>query len=225
MIGQICRYTDSFVKAKKLVEDGEIGELFFVESEYAHDYSKIGGVGGWRVTPERHPIIGGGCHAVDLLRWIAGNPTEVTAYANNKVLTDWPIMDCTVGLLKFPNNVIGKVMTSVGCKRNYTMRTVLYGTQGTIVVDNTSNTLSVFKESFRGEDSYCDASQQTVEMKIPVRVNNHNTAAEIGDFCRCILEGTPVPTDGIEGAATISACLAIVESAKTGERVSINYEA
>ena len=25
---------------QKMVEDGEIGELFFVESEYAHDYSK-----------------------------------------------------------------------------------------------------------------------------------------------------------------------------------------
>lgn len=224
MIGQVCRYTDAFVKAKKMVEEGEIGELFFVESEYAHDYSKIGGIGNWRVTPERHPIIGGGCHAVDLLRWIAGNPTEVTAYANNKVLTDWPINDCTVAIMKFPNNVIGKVMTSVGCKRKYTMRTVLYGTKGTIVVDNTSPTFTIYKEEFRGEDTYCGAEQQRVEIRIPVGVNNHNTQAEIGDFCQCLLDGRPVPTPGEEGATTVAACLAIVEAAKTDKKIKISYD-
>ena len=35
MVGQICRYTPGFVEAKKLIDRGEIGELFFVETEYA----------------------------------------------------------------------------------------------------------------------------------------------------------------------------------------------
>ena len=81
MIGQVCRYTDAFVMAKQLIDSGRIGELYFVESEYAHDYSKKPGYNGWRVCPEREGFIGGGCHAVDLLRWIAGNPTEVYAHA------------------------------------------------------------------------------------------------------------------------------------------------
>lgn len=223
MVGQIGRYTPSFKKAKELIDAGEIGELFFVESEYAHDYSKIPGMGGWRVTPEREPVIGGGCHAVDLLRWIAGNPTEAFAYANTKVLTDWPIFDCTIAVLKFPNNVVGKVMTSTGCKRRYTMRTVLYGTEGTIIVDNTSDTLSLFKDVFRGDEMMSGYYQKEIEMKIPVEVNNHNTMGEIGDFCQCLLENRPVTTDGREGAGTVAACLAIVESAKSGEKVEIQY--
>ena len=59
----------------------------------------------------------------------------------NKMLQDWPIDDCVISVMKFPNNVIGKVFTSIGCKRDYTMRTVLYGTEGTIIVDNTSPTI------------------------------------------------------------------------------------
>jgi predicted dehydrogenase len=51
MIGQICRYTPGFVAAKCLIEQGVIGELFFVESEYAHDYS--------RSSDRRPPTIGG----------------------------------------------------------------------------------------------------------------------------------------------------------------------
>ena len=136
MIGQVCRCAPGFVKAKEIVDSGLIGELYFVESEYAHDYSLSRGVDDWRVDKDREPIIGGACHAIDLLRWIAGDPTETTAYSNHKMLPDWPVPDTTIAILKFPNNVIGKIFTSIGCKRNYTMRTVLYGTKGTIIVDN-----------------------------------------------------------------------------------------
>ena len=223
MVGQIGRYTPAFKKAKEIIDSGEIGELIFVESEYAHDYSKIGGQGGWRVTPERHPIIGGGCHAVDLIRMLAGNPIEVFAYATNKVLLDWPINDTTVGIMKFPNGVIGKVFNSHGCKRRYTMRTVVYGTKGTLIFDNSDPWISIYRDEFRGEDSYWGSAQQNVEMRVRVTVNNHNTKDEIGDFCTCLLEGRPVTTDGVEGASTAAVCLAIVESAATGEKVTVDY--
>jgi len=223
MVGQIGRYTPAFVKAKEIFESGEIGELMFIESEYAHDYSKLGGAGGWRVTPERHPILGGGCHAIDLIRMIAGNPEEVFAYANNKVLVDWPINDTTVAVMKFPNGAIGKVFNSHGCKRKYTMRTVVQGTKGTLIFDNSRPWISVYKEEFRGEESYLGAEQRTIEMKIGLRVNNHNTEGEIGDFCKCILENRPVTTDGVEGASTVAVGLAIVESVESGLPVKVDY--
>ncbi len=223
MVGQIGRYTPGFITAKQMVDNGEIGDLFFIESEYAHDYSHIGGEGGWRVTPERHPVIGGGCHAMDLLRMIAGDPTDAFAFANNKVLTSWPISDCTVGVLKFPNDVIGKIMTSIGCKRAYTMRTVIYGTKGTIIVDNQSPTLSLFLEKFTDLEEFQNRTQMGIEMKIPIAINNHNFRAEVQDFCACIAEGRPVTTDGVQGASTVAACEAVVKSAQTEEKVSISY--
>ena len=39
MVGQVVRYNNNFRNAKRLVDEGAIGELAFVESEYAHDYS------------------------------------------------------------------------------------------------------------------------------------------------------------------------------------------
>ncbi len=223
MVGQVGRYTPAFIKAKQLLEEGAIGKLFFIESEYAHDYSAIGGAGGWRVTPEREPIIGGGCHAVDLIRMIAGNPSEVFAYANNMSLVDWPIHDCSVAIMKFDNGVIGKVMTSTGCKRRYTMRSVLYGTEGTIVFDNRSECITLFKEKFTDAPYFTDREQQNIGLTIPVQINNHNVAGEIRDFCKSILEGKPVVTSGVEGASTVSVCLAIVESFKTEQKVKVDY--
>ncbi|MBE6550843.1 MAG: Gfo/Idh/MocA family oxidoreductase [Ruminococcaceae bacterium] len=221
MIGQVCRKAPGFVLAKKLIEDGEIGELFFVESEYAHDYSRIPGVGNWRIDPVhlRHPIIGGGCHAIDLLRWLAGNPSEVYAYSNRKMLKDWPVDDCTVAIMKFPNEVVGKVFTSVGCKRTYTMRTVLYGSTGTIITDNTSEKITLMQEVV---DENGKASIKTTEL--PVDVNNHNVTAEIKELTEAILGRAPLITDGKEGASTVAVGCAIVESAATGKPVCPSYD-
>jgi len=223
MVGQVGRYTPGFLEAKKLLNEGAIGELFMIESEYAHDYSAIGGEGGWRVCPEREPVIGGGCHAVDLVRMIAGDPIEVFAYANNKSLKDWPIHDCTTAVMKLPNGVIGRIMTSTGCKRQYTMRSTLYGTKGTIIFDNTTPTISLFKEKFTDDETFHDKEQQLIEIKIPVEVNNHNVTGEVSDFCNAIFEGRDVITDGKEGASTVSVCLSIVESFKTGNKVKVDY--
>ena len=223
MIGQVCRLTPAFVLAKHIVDSGDIGELFFVESEYAHDYSTM--PFHWRNDPvdKRHPVSGGGCHAVDLLRWIAGNPTEAYGYTNKKVLVDWPCDDSAIAVLKFPNNVMGKVFVSTGCKRNYTMRTCIYGTKGTIICDNTSNTLSVFFENFEGKGTLYGSSMKNIEMKIPVTINNHNIRTEVFEFCDIVLNDKEVTIKGEEGASTIAVCEAIIKSAETGVPEKIEY--
>jgi len=120
--------------------------------------------------------------------------------------------------------VIGKVFNSHGCKRAYTMRTVVQGTKGTLIFDNTNPWISVFKEELRGDDMFLNTRQQTVEMRVQLSLNNHNVEGEIADFCRCITEGKPVTTDGVEGASTVAVGLAIVESVEKGLPVKVDYE-
>ena len=214
MVGQICRFTPAFEKAKELIESGIIGELYFVESEYAHDYMKL--CDDWRADPNRHGVIGGGCHAVDLLRWLAGDPQEVFAYGTHKLLPQVPYDDATIAIMKFGDNLAGKVFVSTGCKRDYTMRTVIYGTKGTIICDNTSPTMTLFTV----DDDQVTKEAQTIE----IEVNNHNAAREFEVFADAILNNKSVVTDAREGAKTVAVCLAIVEAAKTGKIIKPNYE-
>ena len=209
MVGQIGRYTPGFLKARELIAQGEIGDLFFVESEYAHNYENVRGVNDWRVDPLRHGFLGGGCHAVDLLRWIAGNPVEVMAYSNHKNLLDWPTDDTLISILRFPNDVLGKVFVSTGCRREYTMRSVFYGTKGTIITDNSNPSMTLF----HGTDF-------TEPVSVPVNLASHNTLQEFRVFADALLAGEPVPTDAREGARTVSACLACIEAARTGRAVT-----
>ncbi len=213
MVGQICRFTPAFEKAKEIIESGIIGELYFVESEYAHDYMKL--CDDWRADPNRHGVIGGGCHAIDLLRWLAGDPVEVFAYGTHRLLPMVSYDDATIAVMKFSENLAGKVFVSTGCKRDYTMRTVIYGTKGTLICDNTSPTMTLFTTDEEGV---------TKEPQIiDIEVNNHNAAREFEVFADAILNDRQVVTDAREGAKTVAVCLAIVESAKTGKPVNPDY--
>lgn len=213
MVGQICRFTPSFEKTKELISSGVIGEVYFIESEYAHDYMTL--VDTWRADPKRHGVIGGGCHAVDLIRWLVGDPKEVFAYGTHKLLPTVEYDDATVAIMKFDENVMGKVFVSTGCKRDYTMRTVVYGTKGTIICDNTSPEITLFTTDENG-------TTQPAE-KIPVEVNNHNAVKEFEVFADAILNNKEIMTDAREGAKTVEVCLSIVESSKTGVPVKPNY--
>ena len=220
MVGQICRFTPAFVKAKELVDAGRIGELYFVESEYAHDYHKMfeGELLNWRAHPARHGVIGGGCHAVDLLRWIVGrDPVEVFGYGTHKMLPKVPYDDATIAVMKFPDEVMGKVFVSTGCKRNYTMRTVLYGTRGTLIFDNKSPTMQLFEMN---EDGHGAGTPKELE----VTLADHNAVAEFASFGRALTEDAPIETGVLEGAKTVAACIAIVESTKSGKPVAPNYD-
>ena len=214
MVGQICRFTPAFEKAKEIIQSGKIGEVYFIESEYAHDYMKL--VDTWRADPLRHGVIGGGCHAVDLIRWLVGDPKEVFAYGMHKLLPQVSYDDATIAIMKFDENVAGKVFVSTGCKRDYTMRTCVYGTKGTIICDNTSPTMTLF---VAGEDGVTKDPEI-----IDIDVNNHNAVKEFDVFADAILNDKPVLTDAREGAKTVEVCLSIVESSKTGRIVYPNYD-
>ena len=219
MTGQVCRKSPGFIKAKEIVDSGEIGELFYVESEYAHDYQFYTPV--WRKDPVnlRYSIIGGGCHALDLLRWIAGNPTKVSALSNRKVLTDWPVDDCTIAIMQFPNNVVGKVFCGIGVKRDYTMRTCLYGTKGTVICDNRTPYITLYRHAVTDNNKHLYPAEQ-----VPVEVKDHNVTDEIYDMCQAILNDAPIECDAIEGSNTVAVGMAcVISAAKGGDMVEPPY--
>ena len=219
MVGQISRFTPAFVKAKELVDEGAIGEIFYVESEYAHDYEKmyLENENHWRCAHERNGVIGGGCHAVDLLRWFAGDPTEVFSYSTHKMLPMVSYADTTISVLKFPNDVCGKVFVSIGCKRPYTMRTLIYGTKGTIICDNKSETM----ELYRVKDG--EISVDNTPEIIKVDIASHNSNDEFREFARVINDNPSEYMDALHGAKTAEVCLAITESSERGIPIKPNY--
>ena len=67
-------------------------------------------------------------------------------------------------------------------------------------------------------------SNHTIEHKVRVSLNDHNGQAEQRAFVDSILNETPILMTAREGAKTVAACCAVVESVKTGQAVKIEYD-
>ena len=81
------------------------------------------------------PIIGGACHPLDLMRWIAGEIVEVSAFGANRNLPAAPWCDTVIASLKFASGALGKCLVSCGAKIPYAMNFGYYGTKGSVLND------------------------------------------------------------------------------------------
>lgn len=203
MIGQSYRWRQPFHAAQAAVAAGEIGEVFYVESQYWNNLEGVGGVGNWRNDPKiRHPFIGG-VHALDLCRFIAGDITRVSAIANHMAFPEQPTDDCITAHLVFASGAIGRALVSSGCKRKIATTLHIYGTQGTIDHDRIVRAAGKPKSEWDFEE-------------LPQPELPESITGESADFIRCILEDTTPPVDVSDNLQTMAACFAVVESAARG---------
>src|SRR5215831_3949808 len=119
-VGNVSRFVPQFRLIKQFVEEGRLGELFFVESDYVHDMRRVYRRTPWRIDAV-HPQYawpGGGVHPMDLVRWVAGDVAEITLYQNKCASApEFPLPDNCISILKFANGCHGKVWETSGIRR------------------------------------------------------------------------------------------------------------
>jgi predicted dehydrogenase len=212
MIGHIVRFTPIFKTIKRLVDEGELGEIFYVGTDYQHDYAKIGG---WRFDPKlaRHVFLGGGCHAVDLMRWFLKDISTVTAVANRKALLQSPTDDCIVACYTTVENQLGRVFVSSGCHRPYNIGLEVYGTRGTVLATNVDTEARLWLEKVEGLGRKW--------MTVPTWIDNHPAYTQLEHFINCIEHDQTPLIDGREGMQTVRAALAAIHASHAPEKVAV----
>ena len=133
-VGHVLRFDEYFQGVKKIISDGILGDIFYVECDYIHDLRYQAELEAWKLTDEI-PVLGGGCHPIDLLRWYAGDIAEVASFSNKIAFQAMKHDSSMVTILKFKSGCIGKVTSLYGCVSQMPERYNLnvYGTKGTIV--------------------------------------------------------------------------------------------
>ncbi len=204
MVGQVLRFNPHFQMLKKLCDDGHFGEIFYLEGDYIHDLRYQQFMEPWKVNQEI-PIVGGGVHPLDLLRWFAGDIVSVKAEQNHIAYTEMKIPTTQTALFTFASGAIAKVTTLYGPigKMAKLYNVSVYGTKGSMV-----------------RDSLClDGMVDSVE--IPYDYSGHPYSPQVTHFAECILNDTPTVCPAEDGAKSAQACLLAYEAAKTGETIRI----
>lgn len=216
-VDQVLRFYPYYQSIKEHVSSGELGEVYYAEANYLHNTARlIRERTVWRGSAEHshYPILGGGSHSLDMLRWLVGEVDRVHCEASHRALPDFPFPDCMTATLHFANGAVGKCTTSYGLVRATTHDLVLYGTAGTI-------------ERARGEQDR-DKRFSAVEAReareetwpVPFRPPGGKPIAAVADHVyRCVIDNESPLTNVWEGANTVAVALAAIESWQTGQPV------
>ncbi len=216
MVGHGARFSKIFVTLHQLVAAGKLGDACFVEGDYVHDLGPFLDLPGhdWWMDVEAEgqlPIVGGACHPLDLMRWIAGEIVEVSAYGANRNIPQAPWCDTVIANLKFASGAVGKCLVSCGAKIPYAMNFGYYGTKGSVVNDK------LFLDGIAHVEDF-------MRLPVEIRPEDHTCAEELDHFLHCLETGETPLIDAVDGARTVAVCCAVTASIAQGRPMAVELE-
>ncbi|MCI4439327.1 Gfo/Idh/MocA family oxidoreductase [archaeon] len=146
MLGMTQRFTCEAQMLKKLIEQGELGEIYFAKADLLRRLG-IPGMGSWFTTKKYSgggPLIDLGPHMIDLTTWLIGFPKPKSAKGytfskigvQNKGLGGWGIPepggpfdveDLAVGLVEFERGITLYVQVSWATYTDETFNVNIFG--------------------------------------------------------------------------------------------------
>ncbi|MFI3218701.1 MAG: Gfo/Idh/MocA family oxidoreductase [Methylococcales bacterium] len=142
-VGFNHRYHRALLKAKDIVDSGELGELMFIRARYGHG-ARIGYDKEWRANPVLSgggELIDQGPHLIDLSRWFLGDFTEVQGFAHT-YYWDMPVDDNGFMILKTPKQQVAFLHAScTEWKNMFSME--IYGRDGKLDISGLGGSYGV----------------------------------------------------------------------------------
>lgn len=208
----VLRWNPQFETVQKLIEQGVVGDLIYGEADYWHPLKQEYPGYHYYVTKKHggSAFTAAGCHAVDMLRFLGGEVTEVAAFstAGPKKDMNFEYPPVTVASLKFANGAVGKLSALIEGETPYIFNCRLFGTNGTIQ-DN-----RVYSRKFYpGSLDYW--SFPTIEPDSG-DVTHHPFVPEIAHFMDCIENDVESHASIYDSYKTMALVFAIDESAAKG---------
>lgn len=211
-MGFMRRFDPGYVRAKELIESGELGRV-----EQFRAYSRD-----TYVPPAKFIRDSGGSfldmsvHDFDLARFLVGEVEEVSAWGSNvidKRFEEGGDVDTAVTMLRFRNGALGVVEMSRRSAWGYDIRTEVAGALGKVVVEAPHKTDVTFSRRFGYEGDHYENFPDRFEVAYRL---------EFEAFFRTLAEGgtpTPGPDDALE---TLRLALAAKRSWLEGRPVRVD---
>lgn len=226
MIAQNQRLADAHVKAKELIEAGEIGRVLTFRTSFGHsgpeNWSVDSGRGTW-FFDKAQAVMGVmadlGIHKTDLIQYIIGQ--NVVAATARLVTLDKKgpdgnpigVDDNAICIYEMSGGAMGTMVASWSYYGAEDNSTVIYGTEGNITIyDIDRSPIVVRKPS--GEVISYELGQ--------IQTNACQTKSGIVDaFIQSLVNDTEPPISGENVLTAMRAVFASIQSSDTGRRIEI----
>ncbi|MEM9828390.1 MAG: Gfo/Idh/MocA family oxidoreductase [Planctomycetota bacterium] len=223
------RFHRSSQLMKQAVDAGRFGKLtlgdayvkWFRSQEYYDS-------GMWRGTWE---LDGGGAlmnqaiHSVDLLLWLMGPVTEVSAMTATRSHERIEVEDVAVATLKFASGALGVIEATTSAFPGTFKKIEISGSQGMAVLEEEDISVWQFAEETpedeRIRNEMSGQTQSGGGAADPKAIGHHGHTALFEEVVQAINENRPSMLDGHEGRRSVELIVAVYESARTGKPVLI----
>ena len=202
------RFNTAIVRAKKIIENGELGQIFAIKGT-----NRGTNPGGWFVDLEKS---GGGAvidhtvHVVDIMRWFMGAEVrEVYAEIDNTI-TSGPSDDCGILTIDFENDVFTTLDCSWSRTETYPtwgdVTLEIVGSEGTLKVDAFAQKLDVYAQDGVSWNYWGD----NMDFEL------------VKDFLNSVSTGKEPSITGFDGMKALEVALAAYESSKNRQPVRLS---
>ena len=216
-VGYILRFNPVFEEVHRLCRADRLGRIYYLEGDYIHNllYQKnqwdpVTGTN-WYLQEER-PMVGGGSHPLDLLRWFSGREiVRVFGASNHVAFPEMHHDDCQVCLYQFDDGTLAKVaaLYAPRCAMAPYYNLRIYGTAGTVERDTAA--------LGNGPDDVHPAFEPVTDRS----VQGHPFLPEIEDWLTAILEDRPPRIPFWDGANSTMATLCACRAMESGSTVEV----
>ena len=218
------RFHESSQLMKSAIDRGRFGKVtmgdayvkWFRSQEYYDS-------GAWRGT---WALDGGGAlmnqaiHSVDLLIWLMGPVSEISAMTGTMTHERIEVEDVAVATLRFASGALGVIEATTTAYPGALKRIEISGSNGTAILEEED--LKAWQFADENEDD--QAIRERMEGRTqtgggagdPAAIGHHGHTMVFQDFASAILEDRQPSVDGAEGRRSVEVIQAIYESAKTG---------
>jgi len=223
------RTNPAFQKLRQLIQEGELGEIQRINWIITDWYrtEKYYSSGDWRATwgGEGGGVLLNQCpHNLDLLQWLFGMPSQVTAHCQFGRFHNIEVEDAVTAILEYPNGATGVFITTTG-EAPGTNRLEVTADRGKIVIENhqfsfTRTEIPVPEHLRSSPEAF--GKPEVWNIEIPIKPPPESQHVEVlKNFTAAIAQGEPLLAPAPEGIHSVELANAMLYSSFTGSPVRI----
>ncbi len=224
MIAHNQRFVASHQTAKEILDSGKLGKVYSFRTAFGHPGPEgwsVDGKESWFFNKEQ-AFIGAlgdlGVHKSDLLRYLFGEFSAVSAFVETNAKTSTEVDDNAVVLLRTESGIIGTLAASWAYVAGGDNSTVIYGEKGILRLEDDPEHSLI--------EEYADGRVIKHKLdKIQTNEDGGQTSSHvINHFIQSIIEDKDPLITGEEGKKSLDIILGALESERTKKTVSLIKE-